>query len=582
MSDWEPQPLSRISGEFAAPTHGGLRSVWREGSLSHLDPASLAAILELACHGYPDRFFGLAEEMEERDLHYAAVLGVRKRALLGVEPVVTIKGTSKQAQYIQAHVKDLVSRPEFHGDYLTDLLDALGKGIAIVEAVWKRDERQWWPMRYEWRDPRHFQVDRIDGRTLRLKDETRKEGRELPPNLFSIHRPKLKSGLPVRGGLAMLAAWAFLFKHYTLKDWMSFLEVYGMPLRIGRYGRGAGHDDRRVLLQAVRKISTDAAAIIPKEMDIEFISAAGSTGGKGNGQSGLFASMVGYLDKQVSKGVLGQTMSTDDGSSQAQAEIHENVRHDIALADARQVAATINRALIRPFVDINFGPQERGDYPAIGFPLGEAEDAKVLSEAVRKLVPLGLNVAMKSVRQRLGFEAPAPGEKLLTAPRAVADVDASEETKALAAARATAAAVAAPEWVCLFAGTKVAELSPFLGRTWQVNEYELRLNFARQGGPLPIDWERNRARRANASSHAEAAAMPSTGTAGWIHDLEARGAQLWARVEWTDRAQQRIITREYAFLEPEWEHSPGLAIRQLTGASLVNRRRLVSTRPLLG
>ena len=62
-------------------------------------------------------------------------------------------------------------------------------------------------------------------------------------------------------------------------------------------------DDRRVLLQAVRDISTDAAAIIPKEMEIEFVEVAGGTG------NGLFSAKAEYLDKQISKGVLGQTMS---------------------------------------------------------------------------------------------------------------------------------------------------------------------------------------------------------------------------------------------------------------------------------
>lgn len=101
-------------------------------------------------------------------------------------------------------------------------------------------------------------------------------GTELPAYKFSIHRPKLKSGLPIRSGLARLAAWAFLFKSYTLKDWMAFLEVYGMPLRVGKYGASSSQAERRVLIQAVRDLSSDAAAIIPKEMEIEFIEAAGA------------------------------------------------------------------------------------------------------------------------------------------------------------------------------------------------------------------------------------------------------------------------------------------------------------------
>lgn len=406
IDQWgRPVASRRLQEEIAAPTMGGVRSVWTETVLAGLDPVSLAEVLKQAGRGWPDRFFILAEEMEERDLHYGSVLGTRKRAITGIDPIVIEGSNDAQGKKIAEAVRDLVSQPEFVDDYLTDLLDGLGKGFSVVETIWDRTGREWWPSRYEWRAQHHFQIDEVDGRTVRLKDPMTRHGIDLPPFQFSIHRPKLKSGLPIRGGLARLAAWAFLFKHYSLKDWMSFLEVYGMPLRVGKFGRGASHEDRRVLLQAVRDISTDAAAIIPKEMEIEFVEVAGSSG------NNLFSAMTDYLDKQVSKGVLGQTMSTDDGSSMAQAKIHENVRHDIARADARQTAVTCNRDLIRPFVDLNFGPQDY--YPTIVFPITEAEDVKALAEVVSTLVPLGLEVGMAGVRKRIGFEDPEPGEAIL-------------------------------------------------------------------------------------------------------------------------------------------------------------------------
>jgi phage gp29-like protein len=395
--------------EIAAPTIGGVRNVWSESVATGLDPAGMAEVLRQAARGSPDRFFVLAEEMEERDMHYRSVLGTRKLAITGVEPIVVEASSSAQDTRIADAVRDMIAMPEFTDDYLTDLLDGLSKGYSIVETIWDRQAREWWPETFRWRDPRHFVIDQVDGRTIRLKDPADSiRGIDLSPYCFSIHRPKLKSGLPVRGGLARLAAWSFLFKSYTLKDWMAFLEVYGMPLRVGKFGRGSSFDDRRVLLQAVRDISTDAAAIIPKEMEIEFVEVSGGTG------NGLFSAKAEYLDKQISKGVLGQTMSTDDGSSLSQAVVHEHVRHDIARADARQLAVTANRDLVRPFVDFNFGPQQK--YPTVVIPITESEDIKALAEIIARLVPLGLELSMPAVRERLGFEDPDEGDALLHAP----------------------------------------------------------------------------------------------------------------------------------------------------------------------
>lgn len=408
IDQWgNPISTSLLKQEIAGPTTGSVRNIWTETILSGLDPISMAEILRQAANGYPDRFFVLAEEMEERDLHYRSVLGTRKLAITSIEPIVVPASKDKRDEYIADAVRKIIKQPEFVDDYIDDLQDGLGKGYSVVETMWDQQAREWWPERFEWRDPRFFVIDRVNGRTLRLKTPDNLNGTDLPPYKFSIHRPKLKSGLPIRNGLARLASWAFMFKSYALKDWMAFLEVYGMPLRVGRFGKGASLDDRRVLLQAVRDISTDAAAIIPKEMEIEFIEVNGSSG------NGLFSGKAEYLDKQISKGVLGQTMSSDDGSSMAQAKVHENVRHDIGKADARQISVTINRDLVRPFVDLNFGPQD--SYPTVVLPFAESEDIKALAEVINKLVPLGLEVSMPKVRQRIGFDEPEDGEKLLYA-----------------------------------------------------------------------------------------------------------------------------------------------------------------------
>ncbi len=406
IDQWgNPVSSASLRKEFAAPTLGGIHSVWSETIVSGLTPMAMAEVLRAAGNGYPDRFFVLAGEMEERDLHYAAVLGTRKRAITGIKPIVVPASQDAEDEKIAEAVCDLIEQPEFIDDYMTDLLDALGKGYSIVETVWDRSGKEWFPARYEWRDQRHFVIDQRDGRTLRFKEAGRIEGIDLPPYQFSIHRPKLKSGLPIKAGLARLAAWAFLYKSYTLKDWMAFLEIYGMPLRVGRYGTGASLDDRRVMSQALRDISSDAAAMIPKEMDIEFIEAKGGTG------NAVFSAKAEYLDRQVSKGVLGQTMTTDDGSSLGQAAVHENVRHDIARADARQTEITANRDLIRPFVDLNFGPRDR--YPRMVIPIVEAEDVTSLVDAIDKLVPLGLKISMSEVRERIGFDEPEDGDELL-------------------------------------------------------------------------------------------------------------------------------------------------------------------------
>ena len=68
----------------------------------------------------------------------------------------------------------------------------------------------------------------------------------------------------------------------------------------------------------------DMAAIIPKDMDLEVVTAASS------GSEKLYEGNARYWDEQLSKGILGQVATTDAiAGGHAVGNIHEKVRDDI-------------------------------------------------------------------------------------------------------------------------------------------------------------------------------------------------------------------------------------------------------------
>lgn len=395
---------AEMAAEIAAASMTGVRRVWNEAIARDLTPARLAQLMRAAADGDADAYLALAEEMEELDLHYGSVLGTRKRALSGIAPRVEAASDRKRDQEIAEAVRKLVD-PIMWPNLVEDLLDGLGKGYSVVEMLWNTAAKPWKPRAYEHRDPRWFRYDDVTRRRLLLRDESVPDGIPLPTNKFIVFEPKLKTGIPIRGGLARLVAWSFMFKHYTVLDWVQFVETYGMPLRIGRYQPGASAADMGVLRRAVMGLARDAAAILPEGMRIEFEQIAAS----GQGWE-VFRALAEYLDKQVSKAVLGQTMTADDGASLAQAKIHNEVRLDIMAADARQITAVINRDLVVPFVDLNFGPPPNG-HPLLLLAVPEPEDTKMLVEALQVLVPMGLEVEASVIRDKLGLPDPPPPDQ---------------------------------------------------------------------------------------------------------------------------------------------------------------------------
>lgn len=423
-----PFKKADLSTAIATSTMAGVRNIWSYGTeAEHVTPQRLGSILREAAEGNADAYLTLAEEMEERDLHYASVLGTRKRAISGLD--IHVEAASEDANDIKIAdaVRELIKQPEFI-QARDELLDALGKSYSVVEINWHTKQTPWMPSNrwvqkdgeayeeqgYTWRDPRFFQYDKTTGTQLRLKDEADiTNGIALPPYRFIVHQPRLKTGLPIRGGLARLVAVAYMCKSYTITDWMAFAEVFGMPVRIGKYGHNASETDIATLVNAVANIGSDAAAVIPDSMKIDFEAAANS-----QGAAELFKNLADWLDRQVSKAVLGQTASTEGtpgklGNDDAQDE----VRQDILKADAKALDATINRDLVRAFVDLNFGVQKA--YPLVEHLIVEQEDIEGLTNALEKLVPLGLQVDQAVMRDKLGLPAPDKDAVLLS-PQATA------------------------------------------------------------------------------------------------------------------------------------------------------------------
>lgn len=406
--------------EIEADGDQGVRTVITDPVADSITPTKLASILKEAVEGDPAEFFELAQEMEERDGHYGSVLATRKLKIAGIEPELhPASDDDKDQEIAQAVRDDILDHPEFVF-MLLDVLDALGKGVSLIQIKWNTEGNRWKPETFTWIDPRWITFDKKTKRQIRIKDKNAPEGKELAEYGFITHVPRLKSGLPARGGLARLAVWSWLLKSFSVKDWAAFCEIFGQPLRLGRYDGNASAKDKRALLQAVRSIARDAAAIIPKSMDMELV-ATKSNGGP------VFKDFAEYLDKQISKIILGQTMTADNGSSMAQAKVHDDVRLDIAQADGKQISFCLQRDLIIPYVNLNFGVQEK--YPTIKIEPTEAEDLDLLSKVLERLVKLGLKVSEKEVRDRFGYRELDDDETYMGQPDEVTEADKSKQSK---------------------------------------------------------------------------------------------------------------------------------------------------------
>lgn len=376
-----------------------------------LTPAKLASILEGAEAGDLVAQADLFADMEEKDGHILAEMGKRKRALLTLPwDVVPPAGASAAEKALAEEVKAWLGSRNDLDDLIFDLMDAAGHAYSCVEIEWQRLGGDWIPEKLSHRLPSWFQLDRQTRSELRLRDQSA-DGAPLQPFGWIVHIHKAKSGHIARAGLHRALAWPYLYKNYGVRDLAEFLEIYGLPVRLGKYPPGAGNAEKTTLLKAVVEIGHNAAGIIPEGMAIDLLEAA-------KGTHDPFVAMFDWCERTESKVILGQVLSAEaksTGLGSGVANLQSEVRDDLKISDARQLAGTLSRDLIYPWCALNRGLADARRAPRFMFDTQGAEDLKLFADALPALVGMGMKIPASYAHERLKIPVAQEGEEVLAA-----------------------------------------------------------------------------------------------------------------------------------------------------------------------
>ncbi|QOF67437.1 DUF935 domain-containing protein [Actinobacillus sp. GY-402] len=392
---------------------GYLRHHYSEHPASGLTPAKAAALLRAAEQGDLIGQCELAEDMEEKDAHLQSELGKRRAAILTVDWQITPPANASAAEQRDAQMLEEILRDAvWLDDCIFDATDAILKGFSCQEIQWEPNLVDGLKLirAINWRDPAWFMTPQDDRNQLRLRDGSA-DGLELAKFGWIVHVAKAKTGYLSRIGLVRTLVWAFLYRNYSARDFCRvFLEIYGLPLRLGKYPEGATANEKNTLLRAVMSIGHNAGGIIPRGMEIEFDKAA-------EGSANEFMAMIDWAEKSMSKAILGGTLTTQsDGktSTNALGNVHNEVRHELRDADLRRLQATLTRDLVYPLYALNcksFNDARR--IPRFEFDTSESEDINSFGEGLSKLVDIGFKIPAQWAHDKMQIPVAAEGEEIL-------------------------------------------------------------------------------------------------------------------------------------------------------------------------
>jgi len=296
----------------------------------------------------------------ERDAHAYADLQKRKLAVVARPWEVDAASEDDADIEVADMVREVLKRIQFDRICM-ELLDATLKGFSVGEVMWKLYESSEHgllaaPANVIARSQLRFTFGKVrDQETgehpLRLLTQASMiEGEELPGRKFIVHRFGGKDGSPYGLGLGNRLFWPVFFKRQDIGFWLVFADKFGSPTAIGKYPKGALEAEQKKLLAMLRQIANDVGIVVPEGTEVELLEAARS------GSIDTYEKLARYMDEQISKAVLGGTVTTQaqsTGLGSGVANTQNEVRIEIARADADLLSDTLNATLVRWIVEYN-------------------------------------------------------------------------------------------------------------------------------------------------------------------------------------------------------------------------------------
>ena len=282
------------------------------------------------------------------DPHVFACTQSRKAGVLSLDWEIN-RGLDKDKN--AEAIEKLLRKLNVH-KLISDILEATQFGYQPLEIMWKKTKSgHVFPEKVIAKPPEWFCFD--DDNNLKFRTKSNYYGEIVPDKKFLLAQNNPSYNNPYGERTLSRVFWPVTFKKGGLKFWVVFTEKYGMPHLIGKHPRGATKEETNTLADMLEDMVQDAIAVIPDDSSVE-IQEANKTS-----SADIYEKLIDKMNAEISKAVLGQTLTTEIGTtgSYAASNTHMKVRQDIIDSDRKLVESVINQ-LIQWIYEINFSNED--------------------------------------------------------------------------------------------------------------------------------------------------------------------------------------------------------------------------------
>jgi phage gp29-like protein len=395
-------PTPEAKGPMLAVLRPNIRDRWLASQLSYFTPTIVENTVRGAMAGNLLAQWLMFDLMEQTWPRLNANLNTLKDAVVDLDwPIqaFALRG-DKPSPEAQRRAKTIAQavwqmKPEADADECDledtqrDVMDAVGKGIAVSEILWMEPGDPdnvtglWMPRATKWVHPRYYGYpqqpgtdDRLmlDVREVKLSNPTLDVAQlfadgapvnglptsigmqgiyaRFPRDQFIISMFKRKSGHPVSGAMLRLLGFFWSCSNFCWEYALNLAQMFGVPIRWATYSTGTGQAETiRAVEEMLENMGSAGWAAFPEGTKLEVIEALQ------NAKDNPAKAFIDAADIIADIVILGQTLTTQQGErgSQALGTVHKQVRDEKIQSVAKRVAKILNGQFLPAICRMNFG-----------------------------------------------------------------------------------------------------------------------------------------------------------------------------------------------------------------------------------
>jgi len=376
-------------------------------------PAAVRKARKSARAGKPGRLFEVLKFFDDLDSEIPGAMQSLVSAVLQENIRVSAADDTEAAQVQRAVVDDVLSRLDIDA-LVKDLLKGHYYGMRAHEIVWGgvtvQNTTYQAPTTYE-RLPMHWIYARKEQRsseytTLYVGDRPYYEYPRGSVLLYTSDKLPSYQDIDFCSYGKGLAAVRFgIFDWFNLEDWAGYNEAFGTPAVIGKLLEGWNGDDKELLETAVMNLTSDARAVITDNGEIEFMSPDG-------GAEVSYDRLRTVAARARSSIIKSESLTDNMGErgSFAAMRTTNGIRLDVARGLAKKVARLLNRHLIYPMLDLNWGTR----LVRVHFKIKQVENL-VQQARIDKTLARFMDLSESELRERYGRRAPTDEDDVIRA-----------------------------------------------------------------------------------------------------------------------------------------------------------------------